>query len=416
MSDDMPILVRGVSKKFCRNLKTSIRYGIQDIALNMLGLSSNSGRLRNGEFWAVDNVSFEVYRGETLGIIGPNGSGKSTILKMLNGIFMPDKGEIMINGRVGALIEIGAGFHPMLTGRENIYVNGTILGMAKKEIDEKFDEIVEFADIGDFIDSPVKFYSSGMFVRLGFSIAACMEPEILLIDEVLSVGDFSFQNKSLRRLGEIRKKANAVVFVSHNLEHVRHICDKVLVIEGGTPLFYGDTEEGVTKYMEMVHQRRLRSIKKNKPFVSPSRLSSGDAVLTDHGLLDKSGSKTNKVNFGEDITLFFEFELKKNLEEIFFAIAIYNDKGINCVARHNTDSDETRFYNVPKGKHRLIVRYKNPNLVPGVYSPRFHIRNPRTFEGFEIATDLEPFVIEGDVIPRGVVHIESEWEMEAIRT
>jgi lipopolysaccharide transport system ATP-binding protein len=413
--DEVPIQVKGVSKKFCRNLKTSIKYGIQDITLNMLGLSSNPERLRKGEFWAVDDVSFEVHKGETLGIIGPNGSGKSTILKMLNGIFMPDRGEIKINGRVGALIEIGAGFHPMLTGRENIYVNGAILGMTKKEIDEKFDEIVEFADIGDFIDSPVKFYSSGMFVRLGFSIAACMEPEILLIDEVLSVGDFAFQNKSLRRLGEIRERANAVVFVSHNLEHVRNICDRVLVIEGGTPIFYGDTEEGVTKYIEMVHQRRLRAIKKSKPFVSSGRLSSGDAVLTDHGLLDKSGSKINKVNFGEDITLFFEFELKKDLEEIFFAIAIYNDRGVNCVGRHSTDCDETRFYNVPKGKHRLIVRYKNPNLVPGVYVPRFHIRDPRTFEGFEIATDLEPFVIEGDIVPRGVVHIESDWEMEAVK-
>lgn len=415
MSDDVPIRVKGVSKKFCRNLKTSIKYGIQDIALNMLGLSSNPGRLRKGEFWAVDNVSFEVHKGETLGIIGPNGSGKSTILKMLNGIFMPDKGEIMIRGRVGALIEIGAGFHPMLTGRENIYVNGTILGMTKKEIDEKFDEIVEFADIGDFIDSPVKFYSSGMFVRLGFSIAACMEPEILLIDEVLSVGDFSFQNKSLRRLGEIRERANAVVFVSHNLEHVRHICDNVLVIEKGIPIFLGDAEEAVTKYLERVRKRRLIALKKSKSFVTPGRLSSGDVALIDHGVLDRHGKKTDKISFGEDIMLFFEFELKKDMEELFFAVAVYNERGINCVAHHNTDSDETRFYNVPKGKHRLIVRYKNPNLVPGVYVPRFHIRDPRTFEGFEIAADLEPFVIEGDVIPRGVVHIESEWIMEAVR-
>src|SRR5512146_2462261 len=165
MSDDVLIKVEHVSKKYCKSLKRSMLYGISDIGRNLFGQSSSPEKLRKDEFWAVDDVSFELKKGEVLGLIGTNGSGKSTLLKMLNGIFWPDRGKITIQGEVGALIEVGAGFHPLLTGRENIYMNGAILVMGKKEIDEKFDDIVAFADIRDFLDSPVKYYSSGMHVR-----------------------------------------------------------------------------------------------------------------------------------------------------------------------------------------------------------------------------------------------------------
>jgi len=185
MDDEIAIKVDHVSKKYCKSLKRAMVYGVTDIGRNTLGLSSHSENLRKHEFWAVDDISFEVRKGETLGIIGSNGSGKTTLLKMLNGIFWPDKGKITINGRVGALIEVGAGFHPLLTGRENVYINAAILGMTKEEVDEKFDSIIEFADIGDFLDTPVKFYSSGMYVRLGFAVAVHCEPDILLVDEVL---------------------------------------------------------------------------------------------------------------------------------------------------------------------------------------------------------------------------------------
>ncbi len=180
-------------------------YGFRDILRDTAGLHPKSDRLRRKEFWAVDDVSFELRKGETLGIIGPNGAGKTTLLKMLNGIVLPDKGSLRIKGRVGALIQVGAGFHPQLTGRENIYINGAILGMGKREIDKKFDAIVEFADIGDFLDTPVKHYSSGMFVRLGFAVAVHCEPEILLVDEVLAVGDTGFQTKCFNKIGELKK-------------------------------------------------------------------------------------------------------------------------------------------------------------------------------------------------------------------
>ncbi len=228
MKDDFAIRVDRVSKKYCKFLKRSMLYGICDIARNTVGLSSHPDKLRRGEFWAVDDISFELKKGKTQGIIGPNGSGKTTILKMLNGIFWPDKGKISVRGKVGALISVGAGFHPLLTGRENIYINAAILGMKKKEVDENLDAIIDFADINEFVDVPVKYYSSGMYVRLGFAVAVHCEPEILLVDEVLAVGDLAFQNKSLEKLARLREKANAVVFVSHNLEHVRNLCDSVL--------------------------------------------------------------------------------------------------------------------------------------------------------------------------------------------
>ena len=208
-SEDFPVIVDNIWKSFKIPLERRIKLHEH---ISSFILRKNRGY---NYLHVLKGISFKVKKGETLGIIGPNGSGKSTLLKILNGIFPPDKGTIKIRGKVGALIEVGAGFHPMLTGRENIYINGTILGMSKKEIDEKFDKIVDFADIGDFLDVPVKNYSSGMYVRLGFSIAVCCQPEILLIDEVLSVGDISFRKKCLQKIIDLKKnKEISIIFVS----------------------------------------------------------------------------------------------------------------------------------------------------------------------------------------------------------
>ena len=231
MDEETVISVEKVSKKYCKSLKKSMYYGAMDIGKNMLGLSSRSERLRKDEFWALNNISFEVKKGETLGIIGPNGSGKTTLLKLLNGIFWPDKGKITIKGRVGALIEVGAGFHPLLTGKENVYINAAILGMAKKEVDEKFDEIIEFADIGDFINTPVKFYSSGMFVRLGFAVAVHCEPNILLVDEVMAVGDKEFQIRCYQKMHQIRKSGTTIILVSHNEYTIREQTESLFIYQ-----------------------------------------------------------------------------------------------------------------------------------------------------------------------------------------
>jgi len=204
--------------------------------------------LKEKEFWALRDVSFQVGRGEALGIVGPNGSGKSTALKILSGILKPTSGTMRVNGRISALIEVGAGFHPDLTGRENIYLNGAILGMSKWEIQKKLDAIIDFSGIPDFIDTPVKRYSSGMYARLGFSIAAHVEPEILLVDEVLSVGDFTFQGRCIQKMQEILKNGTTVIFVSHNMESVLSLCDRAILLVNGQVTKEGEPGEVIAEY------------------------------------------------------------------------------------------------------------------------------------------------------------------------
>jgi ABC-type polysaccharide/polyol phosphate transport system ATPase subunit len=266
MRSEILVKVESVSKKFCRSLKRSLWYGVQDIladlnpfrgngsdrkvsnALNTKGfnfLITGNGRneegLRPDEFWAVNDVSFELQRGECLGLIGRNGAGKTTLLKMLNGLIKPDHGRIEMRGRVGALIALGAGFNPILTGRENIYVNGAVLGLTKREIDGKIDDIIDFAEIREFIDSPVQSYSSGMQVRLGFSIASAMEPDVVLLDEVLAVGDANFQAKCSQRIGNILRRS-AVILVSHYPHHIKKLCNRVVLLERGEIIDVGSPD------------------------------------------------------------------------------------------------------------------------------------------------------------------------------
>ena len=209
-------------------------------------------RARYEEFWALKGIDFEVPVGSTFGVIGSNGSGKSTLLKCLTGILHPEKGNVKINGRVSALLELGAGFHPELSGRENVYMNGAILGLTKKEINARFDDIVDFAGLPDFIDTPVKNYSSGMFVRLGFAVAAHVEPDVLLIDEVLSVGDESFQRKCAEKIEQFRRDGRTIVFVSHGLSQVEQLCETVAWIDKGDLKMVGPSGE-VISALSLIH-------------------------------------------------------------------------------------------------------------------------------------------------------------------
>jgi lipopolysaccharide transport system ATP-binding protein len=238
MEKDIVVKVENVSKKFCRSLKRSLIYAGGDVLKDIVGIKRNKN-LRKGEFWALDNISFELRRGECLGLIGHNGAGKSTLLKILNGLIRPDEGEVRMDGNVNALIELGAGFSPYLTGRENIYNNGSVLCFSKAEIDAKFNDIVRFSEIAEFIDTPVQNYSSGMKVRLGFAIAAQMEPDILLIDEVLAVGDMGFVLKCFNHMDKLLPNT-AIVLVSHNIPQVARMATKIVILDKGKRVFYGD--------------------------------------------------------------------------------------------------------------------------------------------------------------------------------
>jgi lipopolysaccharide transport system ATP-binding protein len=249
MSDSL-ITVEDVSKKFCRSLKRSLWYGVSDLGSELLGRSNKHRALRKDEFWAVKDVSFEVKQGETLGLIGRNGAGKTTLLRMLNGLIKPDAGRIEIKGRMQALIALGAGFNPILTGRENVYVNASVLGIPKVEIDRRFDEIVDFSGIEEFLDTPVQNYSSGMAVRLGFAVAAHMDPDILLVDEVLAVGDEGFQLKCLNKIGQLKQKGTAIILVSHNMHTLSTFASSVIVMNNGMHELYNSVPNGIRAYRQ----------------------------------------------------------------------------------------------------------------------------------------------------------------------
>jgi len=258
MDSNTVISLDNVSKKFCKKFSGIIKYGLIDIYKNIFGISYST-KLRKNEFWALKEISLKLRRGEALGVIGVNGSGKSTFLKLLNGIFVPDEGFISIKGKVAALVGVSAGFHPMLTGRENIYINGSILGMSKNKIDKKLTSIVKFANIGKFLDTPVKNYSSGMYVRLGFSIAVYSSPDILLVDEVLSICDIDFQKKAIKKMKQMLKNNCSIVFVSHNTQLVASLTEKVLYLKNGYLESVGKTSQVIEKYLT-----DERKIKKNK--------------------------------------------------------------------------------------------------------------------------------------------------------
>jgi lipopolysaccharide transport system ATP-binding protein len=243
MSDDVRVRVENQSKRFCCSLKRSLWYGLQDLGSEIGGRRHGGGGglpqssadvdLRKDEFWAVKDVSFELRRGECLGLIGRNGAGKTTLLRMLNGLIKPDTGRIEMKGRIGALIALGAGFNPVLTGRENVYVNASILGLSESEVNKRIDDIIDFSGISDFIDSPVQSYSSGMQVRLGFATASMVEPDVLLLDEVLAVGDDAFHAKCWNRIGELRKNGTAFILVSHQMNNIIRLCTHVAYLKKG---------------------------------------------------------------------------------------------------------------------------------------------------------------------------------------
>lgn len=414
------VKVENVSKKFCRRIKHVMLYGFQDIVKDFFGIKSKTHYLRSGEFWAVDNVSFELNKGETLGIIGLNGSGKSTILKMINGIFMPDSGIIEINGKVGALIEVGAGFHPLLTGRENIYINGSILGMSKKELDEKFDEIVDFSELRDFIDTPVKFYSSGMFVRLGFAVAVFCNPEILLIDEILSVGDISFQNKAFKRLYSMKEKANGIIYVGHNMQHIRNMCDRIMVIDSGKKLFIGDTLEGIKFFHEFIAKNKTKSEISQEGLGFKRRYFSNydneELEILKFGLFNSDYEDNIIFEENQQIIQYCIINVKKDLEELEFTFGISDEYDrFDCLRSVSSDDDgSVNFSNIKPGQYLITLKYENPHLASNLYYSTLSIRNPVTGETYERIVSGKPFSVIGGLKERGVIKAKRNWQINKI--
>jgi lipopolysaccharide transport system ATP-binding protein len=313
------------------------------------------------EFWALRGIEFEIHQGEKIGIIGRNGAGKTTLLKILSRITVPTEGRAVIRGRVSSLLEVGTGFHPELSGRENIYLNGSILGMSKKEIRKKFDEIVAFAEVEKFLDTPVKRFSSGMYVRLAFAVAAHLEPEILLIDEVLAVGDAEFQKKCLGKMDSISRGGRTLLFVSHNLPMIRSLCPKTILLEKGKMMDYDKTEKVIEKYI-------LQSgiVKDAVVDLSDSERSGGNqkAILS-AWIENPGGSKVNTVLMGSAVKICFHFRLKKTLRDPNFGFGIENLEGQRIFSLNNKIAHHHSLESLEEG----VAFFSIPELilVPGTY-------------------------------------------------
>lgn len=362
------VKIEGLSKKYCKDLKTSLWYGVKDLFAGITG-NHNDGLLRPKEFWAVKDISFELRRGECLGLIGHNGAGKSTLLKILNGLINPDEGKVTVRGRVGALIELGAGFNPILSGRENIYNNGAVLGFTKKEIDTKLADIIDFAELRDFIDMPVQNYSSGMKVRLGFAVAAQMEPDVLIIDEVLAVGDLGFVLKCFKTIDAILPKT-AIVFVSHNMPMVSRICNQIILMDRGISKFQGsDVGKAIDKYYTQFSNNN------------------SNVVFTDNSIelrsielqnLSTKGSKIPQVIWGEQFKLKVELNLLLPVDNPKIIVSVF-DKEQRPVALFEPSNEASDIQRLAKQINFVLV-HDNIQLSKGIYSLNVMVVNSATNE------------------------------------
>jgi lipopolysaccharide transport system ATP-binding protein len=369
VSGDVLVRVERVFKRFCRDLRRSLWYGLRDIAHDLNPFGRNGGAvsssLRKDEFWAVNEVSFELRRGECLGLIGRNGAGKTTLLKMLNGLIKPDGGRIEMRGRVGALIALGAGFNPILTGRENIYVNGAVLGLRKRQIDAKLRDVIEFAEIGEFIDSPVQSYSSGMAVRLGFAIATALDPDILLVDEVLAVGDARFRWKCLERIQSLMRRGVSIILVSHNTPDLMRTCNSGLVMMRGQVAFRGSIADAVLSYQNAESGTARYVCSARNP---DSRIVIGKVEFK------VDGDRSSNYRPGQDLTIEVEVEALDAVEEVRVVIGLFH--GERGPLFHVSSFLDKGWMKLGRGRHRISLHLGSVPLQFGTYYGVASVRGP----------------------------------------
>jgi lipopolysaccharide transport system ATP-binding protein len=381
-----------------------------------LKIGEENVRGKKGEsniVWSLKDVNFEIEKGSTVGIIGKNGAGKSTLLKILSQVTSPTNGNIKIRGRISSLLEVGTGFHPELSGRENIFLNGAILGMRKNEIERKFDEIVDFSGVERYIDTPVKRYSSGMYVRLAFGVAAHLESEILIVDEVLAVGDAEFQKKCLGKMGQIStSEGRTILFVSHNMSSINQLCDKSILLENGTTKYFGNTSSVIQKYMSS------SSIAKTRIDIIEEDNSKKQIHFTKLWITDKNGIEKRDFFLGEDIRLNFEVNAKKIFRDsIQIAVHIATADGIHVCHITNDDSNFT----IPGINNNLSgsILINDIRFYPNVYSLSFWLGNYNGSETYDSAEDFLSFEIVGGGeltnrdLPRnsGLFFLNPEWHL-----
>ena len=379
--NDIAIRVENLSKQYkigVRNRHDTLR----DLLMGGLkSMFSRNGAApeRNDTFWALRGISFEIKQGEVAGIIGRNGAGKSTLLKILSRITEPTEGEAKIHGRVASLLEVGTGFHSELTGRENIYLNGSILGMKRAEIDHKFDEIVAFSEVERFIDTPVKRYSSGMYVRLAFAVAAHLEPEILIVDEVLAVGDIAFQKKCLGKMDAVAREGRTVLFVSHNMATMQALCQRLFLLEDGKVKLNGEPHAVISHYVSELSDIDFAEIDLAN---HPRGVHSQEPAMRKAWTVNGKKVKSNLVLMGESLTVFFEFRCSRPIKNPGFGFVIEDRHGrpVFCLNNYIVPSKNNTFQSIRAGV--ASVKIPNVPLLPGTY-----FVNLAVMEGGQVCVD-----------------------------
>ena len=407
--------VEDVSKVFCRNLKLAMRYGLYDLGKEIVGRGEDraEGQLRPGEFYSIRNASFKIEPGECVALIGPNGAGKSTMLKMINGLIKPDRGEIRINGKIGALIELGTGFNPILSGRENVYINAAVLGMSKREVDEVYDEIVDFAELHDVMEAPVKTYSSGMRIRLGFSVAANLRPQLLLIDEVLAVGDVGFRMKCFKHLRTLVSNGVSIILVTHAIGMLQRVATRSVVFNRGRIVHDGELDAGCAVYEEILGaSERIRTERLQQK--------TREAEIAEVTVVNENDEPQTEFQTNDSLTIRILLKSKKKIENARVIVAL-NSPSIGTVSSVSTAYQEVRF-DVDPAVHpdgrMLTLSFQELPLLLGAYHFNISLFGPETTEFFHRRSGCGNFRIIGPPIDvygmgiHGILKVDHDWKLD----
>ena len=413
--DELILDVDHVWKIYCRNLKRSMRYGVQDLGREVLGKGRDRTKsdLRPGEFFAVKDAHFQVRSGECLGMLGPNGAGKSSMLKLINGLIKPDAGSITIKGSVGAMIELGTGFNPILSGRENIYINGSILGIAKSEIDRRFEEVVEFAELGHVIDSPIMTYSTGMKMRLGFSIGANLRPKLLLIDEVLAVGDVGFRMKCFAHLRKLVEDGVCIILVTHAVSMLNRVANRAIVFDHGSIIHDGDLETGCVVYEETMGA----SDRVDGKAGPRSQISTTGVAINSVEILDEDGVSRIEFETGEDVIVRVEIKSEIAAKDLNVVAALWSPVH-GRIASMSTASQNVEFSSTDDSTIVLTLRFQKVPLLLGAYHFNLSLYGPVSTEFYHRLTGVGNFRIIGPPTCslgrgiNGIVKIDHQWKID----
>ncbi len=421
---------KNVSKHF--KIYKNRSYSIKEKFINMV-LKRNKLEVKN--FDVLKDASFKIEKGQTVGIIGENGTGKSTTLKLISKILYPDEGDILVNGKVSALLEVGAGFQPDLTGKENVYLYGSILGLSRDEINERYDSIVEFSELKDFMDMPVKNYSSGMYMRLAFAVAINVNPDILVVDEVLAVGDENFQKKCINKILAFKKQGKTIVFVSHDMSIVRKICDRVFFIKRGGYMIEGTPEQMIGLYMKLVYsndddkqlveqeiENKAKNIEKvvsdkieyninlheAQEYIEGNRFGNKDLEITNVYFSSSQGQITNTFLTGDNIVINVEFKKNKEVEDAVCGFSIYSEEDWRLVG-HNCRQDGIIFTNI-KDKNHMKLTIKANRFLKGKYYLEIALHSSDETKQYDFRVKHYYFnIVESDIQEFGKMRVDCDW-------